>query len=530
MSLVSRLVGIPKTKSSYGTFTTNVLKPHKGVEHAKNLFDETSNRDLWSLNALLAAQVRNGDAHAAWHLFRKMHRTRHDLDSYTFTPVIGASTALADLKRGRQVHALVIKTGAVSETVTQTAVMDMYSKCGHLSESVRLFKETRSKDVVTWNTMISGFLCHNLTRDALRVFEAMRKSGVHFSDFTLCSVLKACASLKALKQGREAHALVIVRACDMLVLGTALIDFYSSCGLMDEAINVFRNLNCRKDDAIYNSLVSGCVRNRKYKEAFSIMNYMKPNEIALTSILSACSECSDLWIGKQIHCVTIRLGFEWDTQLLNTLLDMYAKCGKISIARFLFDRIPQKNVVSWTSIIDAYGSHGYGAKALEMFDKMSKEQTGVSPNSVTFLAVLSACGHSGLVEKGRECFVSMRLEHGIIPRSEHYACFIDLLGRAGQLEEAWGVFYDMQKMGNEPMGAVWAALLNACRINLDVKRGEFVARRLLELEPDKPGNYILLSNFYAAIGRWDVVEELRNLLREKSLSKEAGSSWITIEC
>ncbi|KAF9620106.1 hypothetical protein IFM89_010756 [Coptis chinensis] len=490
-------------------------------------FDEIPKRSLYSLNSLLSRRVRRNDTTAAWGLFIQMRRTRTDLDAFTFTPVIAACSSFSNNLRGKQVHALFIKYCSELETVANTALLDMYFKCDCANDSVKVFEEMKYKDVITWNTMISGLVKFGMEGYAVRVFKAMREERVEFSGFILCSVLKACAVMKSLKHGKEVHALVIVMGCDLLVLSTALIDLYSDCGMIDEGLKVFSYLSCKKDNAIYNALVSGCVQNRKYKECFSILSNMRPNVIALTSGLVACSMCSDFFMGKQIHCVVIRFGFQSDTQLSNALLDMYAKCGKGVTARLLFDRIRHKTVVSWTSIIGAYGSQGCGIEAYELFKVM--ESSGVSPNSVTFLAVLSACGHSGLVEQGRECFISMRKNYGIDPDSEHYACFIDLLGRAGLVDEVWDLFYDMSKRGTRPTGAVLAALVNACRLNMDIERGEYAAKCLIELEPDKPANIVSLSNFYAAIGRWDRVEDLRNIMNEKGLRKEAGSSWITIK-
>ncbi|XP_050128045.1 pentatricopeptide repeat-containing protein At5g66500, mitochondrial [Malus sylvestris] len=492
-----------------------------------HLFDETSQRDIYSLNSLLASYTRNGQFSSTWALFCRVHRTKSDLNAYTFTPVLGACRALPRPERGRQVHCLMIKTGSESGTVAKTAVMDMYSKYGFLEDSVRAFEEMEFKDVVTWNALLSSFLRHGLAREAVGVFEAMRKERVEFSEFTMCSLLKACAFSKAFRQGKQVHGMVVVMGRDMVILGTALIDFYSAVGCMSEAMKVFSSLNCRRDDVIFNSLVAGCVRNKKYQEALSIMSAMKPNVIALTSALAACSENSNLWIGKQIHCVALRHGFMSDTQMCNVLLDMYAKCGKILNARSLFNGVRNKDVVSWTSMIDAYGSHGNGVEALDLFNKMGEERTGVLPNAVTFLAVLSACGHSGLVEQGRECFNLAIEKYGLGLGPEHYVCFMDMLGRAGQIDEVWCVFDDMVKHGIRPTAAVWSALLNACSLNLDVKGGELAAKHLLQLEPDKPGNYVLISNFYATIGRWDSVDELRSVMETKGLVKEVGSSWVT---
>ncbi|RVW39799.1 Pentatricopeptide repeat-containing protein, mitochondrial [Vitis vinifera] len=333
------------------------------------------------------------------------------------------------------------QTGSDTPTVTKTALMDMYSKYGQLGSSVRVFEEVGFKDVVTWNTMLSSFVRHGRPEEALAVFREMQKEGVW---------------------GKQVHALVVVMGRDLVVLGTALIDFYTNVECIEEAMEIFHNLNWKKDDVMRNSLISGCVRNRRYKEAFLIMSAMRPNVVAVTSALTACSKNSDLWVGKQIHCVAMRFGFTFDTQLCNVLLDI-------------------------SQTVQEDGGRG----------------NSILPNLVTFLAVLSACAHSGMVEQGQEC-------------------------RAGQIEEVWRLFNNMIKNQTKPTAAVWAAILNACSHNLDVSRGEFAAKNLLELEPNKPGNYVLLSNFYAAVGRWDSVNELRSIMRKKGLVKETGNSWVTV--
>ncbi|XP_022720517.1 pentatricopeptide repeat-containing protein At5g66500, mitochondrial [Durio zibethinus] len=506
-----------------------LIKHQKRYAHIRRSLKELPLRDIYSFNGQLVSYFRNGDIQATWALFCHMHFSCCDLNAYTFTPVLSACSALPGTKHGKQVHGLMVKTGVDAGTVAKTALMNLYSKYGCLDDSARAFEEIELKDVVTWNALISSFLRHGLAKKALDVFATMRREKVPHSEFTLCSVLKACSSLKAFEQGKQIHGLVVVFGRDLVILGTALIDFYSDIERISEALKVFSSLNNMMDSVMCNSLIRGCIKNRKYKEAFSIMSKMRPNVVALTSALGACSENSDLWVGKQIHCVALRFGFTDDTQLCNVILDMYAKCGKILNARSLFDGILHKCVVSWTSMIDAYGSHGYGLEALELFKLMEVKGNGVMPNSVTFLAVLSACGHSGLVEEGQKCFNLMREKYGLDLHQEHYACFIDVLGRAGQIDEAWCLLDDMIKNGTRPTAVIWIALLNACSLNQDIARGELAAKHLLELEPDKPGNYVLLSNFYATIGRWDSVDNLRDIMRKKGLTKEAGSSRVTVK-
>lgn len=494
----------------------------------RQLFDGLSKRDIISLNSQLASYVRRRDYPATWALFHSLHMLRRDLDSHTFTPVLGACSALSCDKHGRQVHGLMIKTGSDTSTVTQTALIDMYSKQGLLSESIKAFEAMELKDVVAWNALISSYLRHGCVKEAFGALVGMRRERVEFSEFTLCSVLNGCTLLKAVRLGRQLHGLIVVLGRDLVVLGTALVDFYSAVGLITEAMKVFGGLDGKEDDIMRNSLISGCVRNRKYKEAFFIISRMRPNVVALTSALAACSENSDLWIGKQIHCVVLRFGLILDIKLGNVLIDMYAKCGRIASARSLFDGISPKTVFSWTSMIDAYGSHGCGLEALELFQEMVEEESGVLPNSVTFLAVLSACAHSGLVNQAQECFNLMRVKYSLDPGPEHYTCLIDMLGKAGQMDQIWCLLDDIVKHGSNPMAAVWAAIVNACSLNRDVKRGEFAAKQLLELEPSSSTYYILLSNFYANIGKWDVANQLRGIVKTRGLTKESGCSWFSI--
>ena len=445
-----------------------------------------------------------------------------DLDSHTFTPLLRPSPP----SLGKQLHSQMIRTGSDSGTVPKTALLDMYSRHGSLNNSLKVFDEMLHRDAVAWNALLSCFLRCGKPDEAIRVLREMGRENVEISEFTLCSVLKCCASLKALGLGRQVHGLVVAMGRDLVVLSTALIDFYSSVGCVHHALNVFYGLKGWKDDMMHNLLVSGCIKNGKYREAFKVMSLVKPNAVALTSVLVCCSEESDLLTGKQVHCVAVRQGFTFETQLCNVLLDMYAKCGKILQAQSVFDGIFQKDVISWTCMIDGYGRNGCGYEAIELFWKMTEDGSEVLPNSVTFLSVLSACGHSGLVEEGKQCFNIMKEKYGIDPEPEHCACFIDILGRAGKIEEVWSAYQNMIEQGTTPTAGVWISLLNACSLSQDFERGEFAAKSLLQLEPNKASNIVLASNFYAAIGRWDCVDELRSMMRAKGLVKEAGNSWI----
>lgn len=450
------------------------------------------------------------------------------LSADAFLPFLSACRPFPSL--ARQAHALMLKSAADLHPATATALLDLYGRRGLLRDALRVFDGMPLRDPIAWNALLSCFLRQGLAAEAVSALRRMTEDGIPFTGVTLSAALKACASLRAVGLGKQIHARVIREGDSSLVTSTSLIDFYSGCGSIQNALDVFAGVACEKDAAIYNSLISACIKNRRFEEAFSILRSVRPNAIALTCAFSLCSERSNLHRGKQAHCAAIRHGFESDTALCNAIVDMYAKCGELSSARLAFERIHLKNVVSWTSIIEAYGSHGRGVEAWNLFKKMEEEETSdrVSPNSVTFLSLLSACGHSGLVEEGRESFFAMRNKYGIDQGPEHYSCFIYLLGRAGRIEEAWHLYGELSRSAEKLTAAVCIAMLNACRANMDLAKAEQAAEHLLELGDSNPASYILLSNFYAAAGEWEKAESLRRAMRNRQLKKEVGNSQFDV--
>lgn len=252
------------------------------------------------------------------------------------------------------------------------------------------------------------------------------------------------------------------------------------------------------------------------------------NGITLTCALTACSAAANLAYGLQVHCKVLRCGFDSETVLCNALIDMYAKCGRTTAARVVFDRMTRRNVVSWSSMIDGYSRHGHGKEALDLFERMEKAVPIVLPNAITFLAVLSACGHSGLVDEGRSKLHLMKRKYAIDPGPEHYACFIDMLGRAGLIDEAWDLYCCLHSNINELHGAICVAMLNACMTNMDVARGNMVAEHILKVDPQSPRNLVLISNFHAAAGQWSISDESRKVIMDMGLNKEAASSHVSI--
>ncbi|XP_078442938.1 pentatricopeptide repeat-containing protein At5g66500, mitochondrial-like [Wolffia australiana] len=477
------------------------------------------------LNASLSAHVRAGEHDGALLLLRRMHRRGVPLDSFSFTPAFSACAALSSARgrlAGRNLHALALKTGALSGSITCTALLDAYAKCAGEppdDDATRLFDEMPSRDTVAWNALLACLSRRGRAADVLTTFRRMAlPARVRATEFTLATLLTACGSLTARQLGEQVHAAAVVAgACDSVVLSTTLVGFYADCGLVDRASTVF-DLHLRRggDEAARNALIAGWVRNGRRGEAFAALREVAAelNAKALTAALAAC----ELRRGREIHGAAVRRAITGGSPVLcDALSDMYARCGELEPARRVFEHAPARDAVSWAGLIRAYGRHGRAGEAVALFRKMPGGADGGA-----LLAVLSACGHAGLVEEGSECLLAARAGGGVEPAAEHRACFIDLLGRAGRVEEAWRVFD-----GAGPEVCACVAVLNACAANMDPERGLVAAERLLGLAATGGGGaaaYVALAKFYAGVGMWEKAEEMRRSIRSRGLRKELGFS------
>jgi pentatricopeptide repeat protein len=334
--------------------------------------------------------------------------------------------------------------------------------------------------------------------DAFELFRQMQQEGMELSNITYMSILNACTNPSALEWGREVHAHIVNSGLKWDVcLGTALISMYAKCGASEDAFKVYSELQ---------------------QEGVGL------NRVTYICILKACANLTALAEGRQLNLNIIEAGLGADIWIQNALIDMYAKCGSLVDARKVFDTMAQRDVVSWTVMIDALSQHGCGEEALELFGQMKEE--GVQPDAITFIGVLSACSHAGLVNEGLGYFSSMFQDHGIMPTSTHYGCMVDLLGRAGRLREAEEC---IKKMPNEANPSIWAALLGACRVYCNIRLAESAAAHWLKLEPKNAAVYVLLSHVYAAAGMWDSIVEIRKLMEERGVQKEPGQCWIEVE-
>lgn len=397
-------------------------------------------------------------------------------------------------------------------------------------ESVRkVFDEMLERDVVSWNTLVLGCAEGGRHQEALEVVRKMWRDGFRPDSFTLSSVLPIFAECADIKRGMEVHGFAIRHGFDKDVfVGSSLIDMYANCIQTDYSVKVFDNLPVR-DPILWNSMLAGSAQNGSVQEALGIFRRMlqagvRPVPVTLSSIIPVCGDLASLRFGKQLHTYVIQGGFEDNVFISSSLISMYCKCGEIGIARRIFDRMPSPDIVSWTAMIMGYALHGPAREALVLFERM--ELGNVKPNHITFLAVLTACSHAGLVDKGWKYFNSMSDRYGIVPTLEHCGALADTLGRAGELDEAYNF---ISKMQIKPTASVWSTLLRACRVHKNTSLAEEVAKKIMELEPRSIGSHVVLSNVYSASGRWNEAARLWKSMRNKGLKKDPACSWIEVK-
>ncbi|KAJ6792369.1 putative pentatricopeptide repeat-containing protein, chloroplastic [Iris pallida] len=500
---------------------------------ARKVFDGLSEKNVVVWTLMITRYAQNGLEKDAVDLFLRMVVDGFEPDRFTVTSVISAASGSGYLWFGKQLHCLAIKTGLASDACTGCSLVDMYSKCGlvggTMDDSRKVFDRLVERNVMSWTAVISGYVQNGgCDIDALKVFVEMLHGRVQPNQFTYSSILKACANLSNAGLGEQVYARVVKSGLSSVnFVGNSLVSMYARSGRMEEARKAFDVL-FDKNLISYNAIVDGYIKNSDSEEAIGLLHGIDRRDVGMTaftfaSLLSAAASLGVMGKGQQLHAQLLKAGFESDRAIRNALVSMYSKCGNIEDAGRVFSEMGDRNVITWTSMITGFAKHGHANLALESFDEMIS--AGVKPNEVTYVAVLSACSHVGLVREGKEHFETMQRVYRIVPRMDHYACMVDLLGRSGFLEEALGL---IGSMPFEADALVWRTLLGACRLHGNVSLGEVASRRILEQEPDDPAAYVLLSNLYAGARKWEEAARVRKGMKERRVSKEAGLSWVEI--
>ncbi|XP_058076933.1 pentatricopeptide repeat-containing protein At1g74600, chloroplastic-like [Magnolia sinica] len=491
---------------------------------SERVFEEMgSMENVGTWAAMISAFAKNVSSRRSVELFQRMFREGLRPNRFCCSSVL---SIVSCVNLGKQIHSYIVKAGLDLDVSVGSALFTMYSKCGSLEDGYDVFKQMPEKDGVSWTSMIAGFAEHGLVDQAFCLFREMLVEEVRPDQMTLSAVLTACSVCQSLRKGKEIHgyALRVGFGTETLV-GSALVNMYSKCKALVSARRIFDAMP-QKDQISWSSLVSSYAQNRHSEEALlqfhqMLIAGMKIDCFTISSILGVSATLTRPGLGKQLHAHTVKIGIDLDLSVSSSLITLYSKCGSIDDSRKVFDQIDKPDLVTWTAMIDGYAQHGQGVEALKIYEMMREE--GMEPDSVTFVGVLSACSHNGLVEEGYFHLNSMATDYGIKPEARHYACMVDLLSRAGRLREAERF---IETMPIKPDALMWGTLLGACRIYGDVELGRSAAKKVLELEPCDSGAYVSLSNICADAGDWEEVLKIRNLMKGVGVKKEPGWSFV----
>ncbi|XP_057845150.2 pentatricopeptide repeat-containing protein At3g12770-like [Cryptomeria japonica] len=496
------------------------------IDKARELFDRMPKRDVIAWNTMIAGYAQNGFVDKALETFKHMQLTGVKPNSTTFASVLPACAKMGALKQGMNIHQSIIEGGFVSNIIVGNALVDMYAKCENIDKACELFLRMPQRDDISWNAMITGYAQNGFVKEALETFKQMQLAGVKPDSTTFASILSACAKMGALEQGMDIHQSIKEGGfLSDVIVATALVDMYAKCRSIDKALELFERMP-QRNVVSWNAMIAGYTQNGFVEKALETFKQMplsgvKPNSTSFASILPACAKMGALSQGMGIHHSIMEGGFLSDVTVGNALVDMYAKCGSIDKARVLFDRVPQRNVVSWNAMITGYAQNGFCKDALNIFELM--KHSGTYPDIVSFACILWACSHAGLVDEGCTYFNHMSNSYCITPTADHYICMVDLLARAGYLEDTLNFII---KMPLKPVVLVWMCFLGACRSHMNIGLGVFTAMLLFDLDPKNSATYVILSNIYAEVGRWGEFQMVRSLMKDRGIKKTPGCSWI----
>jgi len=527
------------------------------LDLAITLFNHfTPNPNLFIYNTLISA-FSSLKKIESFYLYNVLLSSGECPDKQTLLYLLQAVNFISQVK---QIHCQAIVTGLFSFGYLQNTLIKVYLENGLVRLAHQVFEKMPSPDIVSFNVMIVGYAKKGFGLEAMRLFHEMVGLGLEPDEFTILGLLVSCGQLGNVKFGKAVHGWMERRKPTIssnLILGNALLDMYVKCQKVELALRTFGALK-EKDIVSWNMIVAGCAKVGELEQArlffyqmpcrdivswnslvtgyacrgdFAsvkelivdmVMEKVIPDTVTMISLVSAATESGALDQGRWAHGWVIRMQIKLDAFLGSALIDMYCKCGSIERASRVFKEINKKDVTVWTTMITGLAFHGYGSKALELFSEMQED---VSPDDVTFVSVLSACSHSGLVDQGIKVFSSMT-DYGIEPGVEHYGCLVDLLARSGRLSEAKDI---IDQMPMKPSRSIWGAMLNACQAQGDVELAEIASRELLNLDPEEEGGYTLLSNIYAASGRWSYSKKIRETMESRGVKKTAGCSSVVVD-
>ncbi|KAL5100799.1 hypothetical protein RYX36_005126 [Vicia faba] len=482
-------------------------------------------------NNLIHEAYESGKFVESFQVFYRMRKENVQPNSVSVINLLRVSVELNSLKMGKVLHCLVVVSDLCRELTVNTALLSMYAKLGNLEDARMMFEKMPDKDVVVWNIMISAYSGKGYPKESLEIVYCMVRSGIRPDLFTVIPVISSITKLKFNKWGKQMHAQVMRNGSDYQVsVHNSLIDMYSACDDINSAQKIF-GLIADKTVVSWSAMIKGYAMHGRCYEALSLFIEMKlcgtkVDFVIVINILPAFAKIGALHYVRYLHGYSLKTNLDSLKSLKTSFLSSYAKCGCIEMARKLFDeeKNSHKDIIAWNSMITAYSNHGEWFQCFQLYDQM--KLSNVKPDQVSFLGILKACVNSGLVEKGKEIFREMVEIYGCQPSKEHNACMVDLLGRAGKIDEASEII-ENSRLNSD--AKVYGPLLSACKMHdSESDFAELAAEKLIYMEPKNAGNYVLLSNIYAAAGKWEKVAKMRSFLRDRGLKKIPGCSWVEL--
>ncbi|KAK9125115.1 hypothetical protein Scep_013961 [Stephania cephalantha] len=508
---------------SYNTLISGLIKSRR-LDEALDLLAASPVTDSRSWNTAISGCARDRrftDAIAHFLQMRSVTVKSVRPDNYTYAIVIPC----CGFELGLQIHGEIVKLCADFDVLIGTNLVKMYGEMGKLSDALRVFDEMPERDLVAWNALISCCCKYGMGGMGFRVFRRLFAEGVGADEFTYATVL----NLGGVVEGMQVHSLIVRSGFSMdRFTCNSLINLYSKCGIVDSAVRLFEEMP-EVDEVSWTSMIVGLSQSGFESDAFKLFGHMRltqaqPNSFTFGGLFNACATINSYEMGKQCHCLALKFGLETDMVVGSAIIDMYSKCGVMSDALQMLRCMPEKDVVCWNAMICGFAQNGEAVKALNLFEEMV--QSKVAPNDATFIGVLSACNHGGLVNKGCQYFADMIHEYLIAPKTEHYTCMVEILAKAGLLREAEAL---IMAMPFKPDNVIWGVLLGACKLHGKQDMAKCIAERLWVDEPKNSSNYVLLANIYTAIGEWNNASGVRESMDARGAQKMRGCSWIEIK-
>ncbi|KAK6919251.1 Pentatricopeptide repeat [Dillenia turbinata] len=504
---------------------------HKHKPKSLNSTATTFSLDLKSLS-------KSGKLDEALRLIETSSSEFHqsNLNSEVYADLLHTCITRKSLEHGQRLYLQLLlhkrNKNLLRNPIIKSKLITLYSVCGRVEEARQIFNdgiESKHVNESVWVAMAIGYSKNGYPKEALLLYCQMLSRSALPGNFAFSMAIKACSDLSDLRMGKAIHAQIVKSNNESdQVVDNALLGLYAHCGSLDEVFMLFEKMP-QRNIVSWNSLISSFVSEDQLFESLELFRRMQLEKmgftwVTFTTILSVCSRITAFRSGKEIHAQIVKSATKPDVLVLNSIMDMYAKCGEMELCRKVFDAMQTRDLTSWNTILTGYAVNGSISEAMELLDEMI--ESGFEADGVTFIALLSGCSHTGLIEDGQKLFHRMENDFGLSPTVEHYACLVDLLGRAGRIEDALEV---VKNMPMEPSGSIWGSLLNSCKLHGNVSLADFVAVRLFEVEPNNPGNYVMLSNIYADAGMWEAVKTVRERMEKRGIKKEAGCSWIQVK-